>query len=501
MGEPVAPGPRVYLDQASGGRLHPAAREAWLAAVDAGWADPRRRYTEARASARLLDDALESLAADLGVRVPEISVTGSGASATHLAILGGLAGRRRWGDRLVTSAVEHSSVLAAAAYHERGGGTAVRVGVGQTARVDAERFAREVALPGCALASLQLANHEVGTRQPVATLARACAAAAVPLHADLSTLAGHEPVDLAALGVQLASVSAACWGGPPGVGLLIVTGGARWRPVGPADPRGDRRGLAVVDLPGLVAAAAALRAVRPQMAATRSHHAELSGQLRAAVRATCPDVLELGDPEPAGRVAHLVAFSALEVSGEELLDALDASGFAVSSGSSCGAGEVEPSHVLQAMGVPTSGHLRVSFGPETTGEEVERFAGELAKTLARLRASPAQLGPSPAQLGPSPAAPGSPTPGLVDARGLRCPAPVLALARALPGVDVGAEVTLLADDPAARADVPAWCGLRGQELVSQELVSHEVVSRDTNGPEGPGRAPGPVLMFRIRRRR
>ncbi|TDB85948.1 aminotransferase class V-fold PLP-dependent enzyme, partial [Actinomadura sp. KC216] len=191
MAEPSVQG--AYFDAASAEPPHPAARSALLEAFDAGWADPARLYGTARGARRLLDRARARVAGVLGARADEVSFTSSGTQAVHLAVLGGLAARRRVGRHLVVSAVEHSSVLHAAEAHERDGGEVSVVGVDRTGRVDPAGFAAALR-PDTALACLQSANHEVGTLQPVAEAAEACRAAGVPLLVDAAQSLGRADV-------------------------------------------------------------------------------------------------------------------------------------------------------------------------------------------------------------------------------------------------------------------------------------------------------------------
>ena len=166
---------RGYFDAASGQPLHPAARSTLLAALDSGWADPRRRHGPARTARLLLDNAREAVADALGVRPDEVTFTGSGTEAVHRGLLGLRAARHRAGDRVVHSAVEHSAVLSAAAW----AGPVEAVGVDHHGRVDVEAFLAAAGRPGVAVAALQAANHEVGTTQPVGAVAEGLGA--VPL--------------------------------------------------------------------------------------------------------------------------------------------------------------------------------------------------------------------------------------------------------------------------------------------------------------------------------
>ncbi|MGH3324153.1 MAG: aminotransferase class V-fold PLP-dependent enzyme, partial [Streptomyces sp.] len=172
-----------YFDAASSVPLHPVARQALVAALDEGWADPARLHREGRRARMLLDAARETAAEAVGCRPDELVFTPSGARALHIGIAGALAGRRRVGRGLVVSAVEHSAVLHAAAAHLDAGGTVSEVAVDRSGRVTPSGY--EAALEeDTALACLQSANHEVGTEQPVTEVARLCAGAGVPLLVD-----------------------------------------------------------------------------------------------------------------------------------------------------------------------------------------------------------------------------------------------------------------------------------------------------------------------------
>jgi cysteine desulfurase len=383
----------AYFDSAAAAPLHPVARQALLAALDDGWLDPGKLYSQARRARQLLDGARAAMAEALRVREDEVQFCANGTEAARLAVVGGLAGRHRTGTAFVHSAVEHSAVLQAA--------DGVAVPVDQRGRVDSDAFAAAVAAPGVALAALMSANHEVGTVQPVAAAAAACEHHGVPLYVDAAQSIGR--IDVPA-GWSLLSASAHKWGGPPGVGVLVVRKGTRW-----LDPR-PTPGPA--NLPAVVAAAASLRAVLGSAAADGARLSALVDRIRDRVAATVPDVAVVGDP--VDRLPHVVTFSCLYLDGEALLHALDLAGFAVSSGSSCTSSVLRPSHVLAAMGVLSHGNVRVSLHPQTTEAEVKAFLRVLPGVVADLRATAgvtALLAAAP-PTGPAPAGPGPAGPGL-----------------------------------------------------------------------------------------
>jgi cysteine desulfurase len=368
-----------YFDAASTEPLHPAAQAALVSALEAGWADPARLYGAGRTARMLLDQARSRTAEALRVRPDEVFFTSSGTQAVHLAILGCLRARRRIGRHLVVGAVEHSSVLHAAELHESDGGKVTTVGVGRGGRVDPAAFADAIR-PDTALVCLQSANHEVGTVQPVAEVAEICRAAQVPLFVDAAQSAGRMDVPD---GYSLLAASAHKWGGPAGVGVLVIRKNTRWRSPLPADEREGRRVPGFENVPGVVAAAAALAACRAEMAAEGPRLSALVERIREQVPRLIPDVEIVG--EPVWRLPHLITFSCLYLEGEALLTELDRLGFAVSSGSSCTADTLRPSHVLEAMGVLTHGNVRISLPRGTTSTDVDEFLTALPDAVTRLR--------------------------------------------------------------------------------------------------------------------
>lgn len=407
----------------------------------------------------LLDAAREAAADAVGCRPDELVFTSSGTRAVHSGIAGALAGRRRAGRHLIVSAVEHSSVLHSAEVHESAGGSVTQVPVSRTGAASPSAYAAALR-PDTALACLQSANHEVGTEQPVAAVAQECRATGVPLLVDGAQSLGWGRVEG---DWSLLTASAHKWGGPSGVGLLVVRKGVRFAPQGPVDERESGRAAGFENIPGIVAAAASLRAVRAEVAVEGARLRELTDRIRLRVPELVPDVEVVGDPDR--RLPGIVTFSCLYVDGEALLHELDRAGFSVSSGSSCTSSTLTPSHVLEAMGVLTEGNVRVSLPPGVPAADVDRFLSVLPGAVSAVRE---KLG--------APVAPAR-TPAVTDsivvnALGRRCPIPVIELAKVIGDVPVGGTVRVLADDEAARLDIPAWCEMRGQEYVGEEPADH-----------------------------
>lgn len=386
------------------------------------------------------------------------------------------------GRDLVVSPVEHSAVLHAAEAHRAWGAPEARVtelAVDRHGRVDPASLEGALGAAGepTALVCLQSANHEVGTVQPVGEVASLCVEADVPLLVDASQSLGWQSP---APGWSLLAASAHKWGGPAGVGFLAVRKGVRFAPSPPVDERESGRMPGFLNLPAIVAAAASLRAVRAEASAEAARLHALVDRIRFQVPRLVPDCEVVGDP--VRRLPHLVTFSCLYADGESLTHALDRAGFSVSSGSSCTSSTLTPSHVLRAMGVLSEGNVRVSLPPGTTEAQVTEFLSVLPEAVRAVRA---QLGAPVAGHSGTPVderpggerTEGAPDmgPGLtVDALGRRCPIPVIELAKVIEDVPVGGVITVLADDEAARLDIPAWCSMRGHHYLGVEGTSYRV---------------------------
>lgn len=391
-GEVSAGPPRVLLDAASAPML-PAARATLLAALDAGWADPRRLYAEGRRARALLDQAREVLAQGLGVRPAEVSFLPGGPAALRAGLEGlRYAGRRR-GARLVATAVEHSGILTTGRYH-----AAAAADPAQFAEVPVDRFGRvdlsafEQALDGggtvaTVLAAVQSANAEIGTRQPLGPAHALCQTRGIPLLVDAMASLGRDPVPG---DFDVLAGDARSWGGPGGLGVLVVLERTRWRRPGPDAEveHGRTRVEPVVAL--ALAAAEAWR----QTEATRADQAARSSAVIDRLRAAAGglrDVDVVGDARD--RLPHVLTFSLLYVDGEALAIELDRRGFAVGSGSACTSSTLEPSHVLAATGALTGGNIRITLPLDgiapTLEADVNRFMAELPEAVAAVRA---QLG-------------------------------------------------------------------------------------------------------------
>ena len=383
-------GPRRVLLDASSGPMLPAARATLLAALDAGWADPRRLYAEGRQARALLDQAREVLADGLGVRPPEVSFLPGGPAALRAGLEGLLYAGRRRGARMVATAVEHSAILTTGRYHAAQADDAslfAEVPVDRVGRVRLPELETAVAVPGTVLAAVQSANGEIGTRQPLESAHALCRARGVPLLVDAMASLGHDP---APAHFDVLAGDARSWGGPAGLGVLVVPERTRWRRPGP--PSEVEHGRTDVE-PGVAIALAAAEAWR-QTAANRLDEAARSSAIIGRLRAAASDLRDVEVVGDSGdRLPHVLTFSLLYVDGEALVTELDRRGFAVASGSACTSSTLEPSHVLAAMGVLTHGNVRITLPlnaiAPTLEDDVDRFVAELPDAVAAVRA---QLG-------------------------------------------------------------------------------------------------------------
>ena len=358
---------RCFWDMTSRAPLGAAAREALLAALDAGWADPTRLYSEARQSQLLLDAAKESIATSLGVRADEIRFTPSVALARRRAVAGLVPAERQPGP-IVTSAVEHSAIIDAA---QAFGRPVVEVGVDEYGQVDPDEFLT-AARSDTTAACLQVANQEVGTLQPVEAVASGLARLGIPLVCDASAAAGY--IDIPPVWSVLTAAPES-FGGPSGIGILAVRTGVRWNPSDFADES--------TSIPLATAAAIALEDSCRQAAQYATKVSALVDLIRTRVTAEIPDCHAVG--HPIQRLPHVVTLTCMYVDGETLVRELDRVGFSVASGSACVADDLLPSRVLAAMGALTHGNLRIGLPWDVTRHDVERFLLALPLIVAEAR--------------------------------------------------------------------------------------------------------------------
>jgi cysteine desulfurase len=387
---------RSYLDHASTTPPRPEALAALTDWMTRPTGDPGRLHEEGLGVRDAVEEARERVAGLVGVTPREVVFTSGGTEAVNAAVWGVVGGRDgdgaggRASGPILCADVEHSAVRDASA---RSGPVEV-IPVDATARLDLgwleARVQSGVALAARpALVHCQWANHEVGTLQPAHEVVQLCRAAGVPVHVDAVAACGHVPLDLGALGADLVSLSAHKFGGIPGAGALLVRRGYRVQPfvVGGEQERARRAGLEAV--PALVAfgaAAAALgadeqRTLRDEMTDGRRHIAAVIGAALSVEGVEVVGALDADD-----RLPNVICLGVHGVEAEPVLIGLDRVGVAVHSGSACSSESIEPSPVLEAMGVDANHSLRVSVGWSTHDADIRAFARAFSDVVAGLRA-------------------------------------------------------------------------------------------------------------------
>jgi cysteine desulfurase len=365
---------RHYLDHASTSPVRPEAIAAVVEWLGRAGGDPGRIHAEGLEARVAVETAREQVAGLLGAR-PRSVVFTSGATEAIAAACYGAAER---GAHQVLAAVEHSAVRKSA----EANGEVTVVGVDGVGRVDPDELLAAVR-PDTAVVHVQWGNHEVGTIQPVAEVVAACRERGVLVHVDAAQANGHVPIAFDELGADLLSISAHKLGGPTGVGALLVRRGLRVRPLllGGDQERARRAGLEPVAIvAGFGAAASALS---ENLEAEAARQRALTDRVLAAVP-RLDGVRVYGDP--VDRLPHLVCLGVDGVEPQAVLLGLDRAGVAAHSGSACSSEALEPSPVLEAMGVDAHHSLRLSVGWSSTEADVDAALAALPDILRNLRA-------------------------------------------------------------------------------------------------------------------
>jgi cysteine desulfurase len=376
---------RAYLDHASTTPPRPEAVAALTQWATLPTGDPGRIHEEGRTVRDALEVARGQVAELVGVAGRQVVFTSGATESINAAVWG--ATRAAPGMPVLCAAVEHSAVRDASSRLA----PVEELGVDGAGRLQVEALGERLhsqALPRPALVHCQWANHEVGTIQPVHQVVALCREAGITVHVDAAAACGHVPTDLAALDADLVSISAHKLGGVPGAGALIVRRGSRFEPllVGGEQERGRRAGLEA--LPALLAfgaAAAALTGGREGALTTEAAAARQQITTLVGAALVVEGVTVVG-PSAEARLPQLVCLGVHGVEAEPVLIGLDRAGIAVHSGSACSSESIEPSPVLEAMGVDSNHSLRLSVGWTTTDEDCRAFAREFPRVVSDLRA-------------------------------------------------------------------------------------------------------------------
>lgn len=376
--DPAPQPPGGYLDAVGGQQHLPVAQRAWLAASAQAWSDPARLHHLGRRSGMVLDAARASIATSLGVRPAEVFFTSSGPTAVSAAVAGLVEGRSRISGRVIAGAVESMAVLSPVRHWSADVDLAP---VDRAGRVDLAALEERLTRPA-ALTCVQAANAEVGSLQPLEAVAALAREADCPLLVHALQIVGRLPVPDA---WDVLAASARDWGGPAGVGILLVRESVRWVPEETPD-RGWVGGFP--DIAGAAAAAAALEYLTPVALDESARLHVLVDRIRTHLPRLADGITVAGDD--GARLPHIVTFTCEGLVGEELVSQLDRRGLSVASGSACTSDSRMPSHVLAAMGLVANTSIRVSLPFGCTEATVDALLRELPPAIeaARHRAGP-----------------------------------------------------------------------------------------------------------------
>jgi cysteine desulfurase len=375
-----------YFDYNASAPLAPEVREHLAALFTSGYGNPSSVHAAGQRARGEIDEARASVARLLGCAPREIVFTSGGTEGANLAILGCLRASPR-GRHVITTSIEHPAVLGACAQLEREGASVTRVPVSSAGVVSVDDV-RAALRPGTALVSVMHANNETGAVQPIAELAAAAREAGALMHSDGVQAAGRIAVDVRALGVDLYSISAHKLGALQGCGALYIREGVPLQALQFGGRHERERRAGTENVAGIGALGAAAGWWIEHGAAERARIAELRDLFETSLAQRVSNIFFNASGAP--RTPNTSSVTIADASGEALLIALDLAGCAVSTGSACSSGAVEPSHVLTAMGLTDEqarASLRISFGRGNDAAACLELVAALAAAVERQRAT------------------------------------------------------------------------------------------------------------------
>ena len=379
-------GMRIYLDHNATTPVDPAAVDTMARALKDLFGNPSSVHYYGQQAKAALDDARSAVAALVGAEPSEIVFTSSGTEADNLAIRGAAEALEPSGRRhLVTSGIEHEAVLNTFKALARRGWKTTLLPMDATGVVAPDRL-REALTDDTALVSVMHANNEIGTIQPVAELAAIAHARGALFHTDAVQSTGKIPVNVRTLGVDLLALSAHKFYGPKGAAALWIKRGVRLLPFATGGKQERNRRAGTENTPGLIGMGVAAAHAMAKLEAEGARLALLRDRLEQGILSSVPNTEVNGARDR--RVPNTSNISFDRVEAESLLIALDLEGIAVSTGSACSSGTLEPSHVLRAMNLPThraQNSIRFSLGAGNTEEEIDRVIGVLPVVVKKLR--------------------------------------------------------------------------------------------------------------------
>ncbi len=375
----------IYLDHAATTPMHPEVIDAMTEVMKNIYGNASSVYHVGQDAKTMLEEARNSVAKSLNCLPVEVYFTGCGSEADNWAIKGYAMANRQKGNHIITTKIEHHAVLHPCEYLEKNGFEVTYLPVDETGLVSLEDVKNAIK-DTTILISVMYANNEVGTIEPIAEIAKIAKEQGICMHTDAVQAVGAEAIDFQALGVDMLSLSAHKFGGPKGVGALIIRKGVRMIPFmhGGAQERSKRAGTE--NLAGIVGLAKALEISVATLPEKQAKIKEMRDYLISEIEANIPYIRFNGHKER--RLANNVNFCFRYIEGESLLLMLDINGICASSGSACTSGSLDPSHVLLALGLPheiAHGSLRLTLSANTTKEELDYTVSKLKEIVHRLR--------------------------------------------------------------------------------------------------------------------
>ncbi len=377
---------RIYLDNAATTRVRPEVAEAVLPAMTETYGNASSVHSFGREAKKAMEKARAQVAAAIGAKKEEIYFTAGGSEADNWAIKGAAHALRRKGLHIITTSIEHHAVLHTCQALEKEGFEVTYLPVDEYGLVTPEQVEAAIR-PDTILVSVMAANNEIGTIEPIAEIGAVCRAHKVLFHTDAVQAVGHMPLDVAAMQIDMLSLSGHKFYAPKGVGALYIRTGVRIENLieGGAQERNRRAGTE--NVPAIVGMGKAIELITAEMAEENARISGLRDRLIAGILDAIPESRLNGHPTK--RLPGNVNVSIRYIEGEALLLSLDMAGIAASSGSACTSGSLDPSHVLLAIGLPheiAHGSLRLTIGRDNTQDEIDRVLEELPKIVSRLRA-------------------------------------------------------------------------------------------------------------------
>jgi len=377
---------QVYLDHSATTPMRKEVLESMLPFLSEAYGNASSVHRWGREARIAVEEAREKIAELIGASANEIYFTSGGTESDNIAILGTAKAKENKGKHIITSSIEHHAVLDSCIELEKRGFEITYVPVDSDGIVNPEDV-RKALREDTILVTIMLANNEVGTIQPIKEIAEITKEAGVALHTDAVQAAGSLKLDVNDLGVDMLTISAHKFYGPKGIGILYVKRGPRPKPLVYGGNQEKKVRPGTESVANIVGMAKALELAVLEMDEVNERLTKLRNKLIEGVESSIPDVILNGHREK--RLPNNANISFLFIEGESLILSLDALGVAVSSGSACTSGSLDPSHVLMNMGMDhqqAHGSLRMTLGRGTSEEDIEYVLEKLPNIVDRLRA-------------------------------------------------------------------------------------------------------------------